>query len=119
LWLLVCACEWDLWGIVTRKTVEQRVQDNLSGVPPAPGPVSVDPDSFRFAVFGDPQIGHDYQTSLGRFEQEVADRGIDFFCVLGDLTNDATSDQVDTIKLQLGRVGIPYYAPSATTTCTR
>jgi predicted phosphodiesterase len=108
--LAFCACEWDLWGIVARPTVEDRVRDNLSGMPPAPGPVAVNPDSFRFAVFGDPQIEHDYQTSLVRFRQEVADRGIDFFCVLGDLTNDATPDEVDSIKLQLGRVGVPYYA---------
>jgi len=108
--LALCACEWDLWGIVTRPTVEDRVRDNLSGDPPAPGPVPVNPDSFRFAVFGDPQIKHDYLSSLGRFKQEVADRGIDFFCVLGDLTNDATPDEVDTVKLQLDRVGIPYYA---------
>jgi predicted phosphodiesterase len=108
--LTFCACEWDLWGILTRPTVEDRVQENLSGVPPAPGPVPVDPDSFRFAVFGDPQVEHDYQSSLGRFKQEVADRGIDFFCALGDLTNDATDDEVDSVKLQLDRVGVPYYA---------
>ena len=105
-----CACEWNLWGILTRPTVEDRVRDNLSGVPPAPGPVAVNPDSFRFAVFGDPQVEHDYVSSLGRFRQEVIDHGIDFFCVLGDLTNDATPDEVDSIKVQLGRVGVPYYA---------
>jgi hypothetical protein len=108
--LAFCACEWNLWGIVTRPTVEDRVRDNLSGIPPAPGPVAVNPDSFRFAVFGDPQIEHDYVSSLGRFRQEVIDHRIDFFCVLGDLTNDATADEVDTIKAQLDRVGIPYYA---------
>ena len=96
--------------MAARPTVEDRVKDDLSGDPPAPSPVAVNPDSFRFAVFGDPQIHDDYKTSLGRFKQEVADRGIDFFCVLGDLTNDATADEVDSIKLQLGRVGIPYYA---------
>jgi predicted phosphodiesterase len=105
-----CACEWNLWGILTRPTVEDRVRDSLSGVPPAPGPVAVNPDSFRFAVFGDPQVEHDYVSSLGRFRQEVIDQGIDFFCVLGDLTNDATPDEVDSIKVQLDRVGIPYYA---------
>jgi 3',5'-cyclic AMP phosphodiesterase CpdA len=107
--LAICACEWDLWAIATRPTVEDRVRDNLSGEPPAPGPVSVNPDSFRFAVFGDPQIGHDYVNTLGRFKQEVAERAVDFFCVLGDLTNDATADEVDSIKLFLDRVGIPCY----------
>jgi predicted phosphodiesterase len=108
--LVFAACEWDFWAIATRPTVEDRVRENLSGEPPAPGPVAVDPDSFRFAVFGDPQIGHDYKTSLARFTQETVDRRIDFFCALGDLTNDATPDEVDSIKAQLDRVGIPYYA---------
>ena len=108
--LAFCACEWDLWGIVTRPTVEDRVRECLSDTVAAPESVAVNPDSFRFAVFGDPQIEHDYQTSLGRFKQEVTDRGIDFFCALGDLTNDATPDEVDSIKAQLDRVGILYYA---------
>jgi 3',5'-cyclic AMP phosphodiesterase CpdA len=108
--LAVCSCKWDVWAIVSRPPVEQRVRDNLSGVPPAPGPVAVNTDSFRFAVFGDPQIGHDYRTSLAQFGREVAKRDIDFFCVLGDLTDDATADEIDSIKTQLDRVGIPYYA---------
>jgi hypothetical protein len=108
--LVFAACEWDLWGIVTRPTVEDRVRECLSDTVAVPETVAVNPDSFRFAVFGDPQIEHDYQTSLGRFKQEVANRGISFFCVLGDLTNDATPDEVDSIKVQLERVGIPYYA---------
>jgi 3',5'-cyclic AMP phosphodiesterase CpdA len=107
--LALCACEWDLWGVATRKTVEQRVRENLTGQTPAPGPVPVNPDSFRFAVFGDPQVGHDNVNLLSRFSQDVAARGIDFFCVLGDLTNDATADEVDSIKLDLDRVGIPCY----------
>lgn len=108
--LAFCACDWDLWGIATRPTVEERVKESLSGSLTIPGPVAVNPDSFNFAVFGDPQIGHDYQSRLGRFRQEVTERGIDFFCVLGDLTDDATPDEVDSIKLQLERVGVPYYA---------
>jgi predicted phosphodiesterase len=106
----LCACSWDLWGIATRPAVEDRVKEDLSGELTTPSTVAVNPDSFSFAVFGDPQIGHDYQGRLGRFRQEVAERGIDFFCVLGDLTNDATPDEVDSIKLQLESVGIPYYA---------
>ena len=108
--LALCACEWDLWGTVTRPTVEDRVRESLSGALQVPDSVAVNQDSFCFAVFGDPQIRHDYKSSLDRFRQEVAAGGIDFFCVLGDLTNDATPDEVDSIKLQLERVGIPYYA---------
>ncbi len=107
--LALCACNWDLLGIATRPTVEDRVKEDLYDSLEPPGPVNVSTDSFSFAVFSDPQIGHDYQSRLGRFRQEVAGRGIEFFCVLGDLTNDATADEVDSIKLQLERVGLPYY----------
>lgn len=99
-----CACEWNLWGILTRPTVEDRVKEDLGGSLQAPGPGPSLPDAFRFAVFGDPQIEHDYQTSLGRFKQEFEAKDIPFFCVLGDLTNDATPDEVDSIKAQLDRV---------------
>jgi predicted phosphodiesterase len=105
-----CACNWDVQAMAARPTVEDRVREGLSDSLRTPDTVAVNHDSFRFAVFGDPQIHSDYKSSLGRFGQEVAERGIDFFCVLGDLTNDATPDEVDSIKLQLGRVGIPYYA---------
>lgn len=108
--LALCACEWDIWAIATRPTVEDRVRENLTGEPPAPGPVPVNPDSFQFAVFGDPQMGHDNVSNLGRFRQDVVAKGIDFFCALGDLTNDATPDEVNSLKLDLDRVGIPYYA---------
>lgn len=108
--LALCVCKWDLWAIATRPTVEDRVVEDLSGNLPTPAPVPVNPNSFRFAVFGDPQVHSDYKTALGRFKQEVADKSIDFFCVLGDLSEDATPDEVDTIKAQLDRVGIPYYA---------
>jgi len=107
--LVLSSCKWDLWAIAARPTVEERVKDNLSGEMPTPGPVHVNPYSFRFAVFGDPQIGDDFESTLGRFGREVADRSIDFFCVLGDLTNDATSVECESIKAQLGRVGAPYY----------
>ncbi len=108
--LALCACDWDLWGIATRPPVEARVKECLSDTVAVPKTVAVNPDSFSFAVFGDPQIGHDYRSRLGRFRQEVTERGIDFFCVLGALTNDATPDEVDSIYLQLERVGVPYYA---------
>jgi predicted phosphodiesterase len=107
--LVLGACQWDVWGIITRPTVEQRVRECLAGDLLAPEPVAIDPDSFCFAVFGDPQIHTDYHSSLDRFRQEVVQRGIDFFCVLGDLTNDATPEECDSIKLQLERVGVPYY----------
>ncbi|MBM3314102.1 hypothetical protein FJY70_05880 [candidate division WOR-3 bacterium] len=108
--LVFCGCKWDLWGIVTRATVEDRVRECLGGGISAPAAVEVNGDSFGFAVFGDPQVGHDYKSRLGRFRQEAAARGLAFFCVLGDLTEDATSDEADTVKLQLDRIGIPYYA---------
>jgi len=95
--------------MLTRPPVEDRVQESLSGSLTAPGPVTVNRDSFRFAVFGDPQLNSNYETGLDRFGPEVAARDIDFLCVLGDFTHDAVPDQLDTIKLRLGRIGVPFY----------
>ncbi len=106
---VVAGCELDWGQFIAHPTVEERVRENLAGRLHAPGPVPVNPDSFSFAVFGDPQITHDNVNLLGRFSQDVAARGIDFFCVLGDLTSEDTPDETDSIKLDFDRVGVPYY----------
>ena len=107
--LLLCACQWDVTQFIAHPTVEDRMRENLSGALHAPGPTPVNPDSFRFAIFGDPQIGADGASQLGRFRQDVARLGIDFFCVAGDLTEDATAAEHARLKAQLDSVGVPCY----------
>ncbi|MEO0082272.1 MAG: metallophosphoesterase [candidate division WOR-3 bacterium] len=108
---LVCAgCRWDLAQIVCRPTVDERVKASIAGEIPWPEPVEVSRDSFCFAVFGDPQVGSDGKHLLGRFREDIGPKHISFFCVLGDLTNDATEQEVTTIRAALDSVGVPYYA---------
>lgn len=108
--LSVAGCNWDLTQVIFRPPVDKRVQESISGEIPWPEPVPVNPDSFCFAMFGDPQVHADSQHLLGRFREDVRNRGIDFFCVLGDLTHDATREEVNVVKAALDSVGVPYYA---------
>ena len=103
-------CKWDLGQVLFHPTVEERVKESLSGSLTQPQPVAVDPDSFRFAVFGDIHIKHDTLNRLSRFKQDVAPRGIGFFCVLGDLAHDGAADEYARAESMLSVVGIPYYA---------
>ncbi len=107
--LLLCGCDWNLPQALLHPSVEQRACESLSGDLGKPEPVEVDPDSFWFAMFGDPQVHSDSVHMLERFAQDVGPKRIDFFCVLGDLTHDATEDEVGFIKQALDAVGIPYY----------
>jgi hypothetical protein len=107
--LLFVACEWDAGQFLFHPTVEERMEENLSGALPAPQPVAVNPDSFTFAVFGDPQIHSDLEHRLGVFADSARAQGLDFFCVLGDLTHDAYVSEYNTVRSQLDAVGIPYY----------
>jgi len=107
--LLASGCDLDVGQFFFHPTVQERMRDNLSGQLQAPGPVVVDPDSFRFAMFGDPQVREDGTSLLGRFRRDAADKGIDFFCVLGDLTNDGTEAEQGFAKAQFDSVGRPYY----------
>ncbi len=107
--LLLGGCTWDLDQAICHPSVERRVTESLSGELGVPEPVAVNPDSFRFAMFGDPQVHADLEHRLGRFAQDIGPNGIDFFCVLGDLTHDATEAEIAVIKAGLDSVGVPYY----------
>ena len=107
--LLVGGCDLDWGQFFFHPTVAERVRESLSGDIQAPGPVAVNPDSFRFAMFGDPQVRADGTSLLGRFRNDAAAKGIDFFCVLGDLTNDGTTEEQGFAKAQFDSVGRPYY----------
>jgi 3',5'-cyclic AMP phosphodiesterase CpdA len=118
LWLVACClllvvlagCEYDWGQFIAHPTVEDRVRENLSGRLHAPGPVAVNPDSFSFAMFGDPQVTHDNVNNLGRLKADVSAKGIAFFCALGDFTEHSTPDEHDSIVKDFQSVGIPYYA---------
>jgi hypothetical protein len=105
--LALAGCDWDVGQFIAHPSVEQRVLESLAL--PAPGPVPVDPDSFSFALFGDPQVHADSVHRLGRFAADVRKRDIAFFAALGDLTHDATEAEVSVIKAAFDSVGVPYY----------
>jgi hypothetical protein len=107
--LLLAGCDWDIGQSVFHTTIAERMNDNLSGALRAPAPPVVNPDSFRFALFGDPQLGVDLRSYLGRFRQDAAVRGISFFSVLGDLTEDDVESERQAVKVGLDSVGVPYY----------
>ena len=106
--LVFLSCQWDLGQAVCHPSVEQRVRESLDM--PAPSAVTVSPDSFSFAMFGDPQIHDNLVHRLDRFREDVAARNISFFCVLGDLTHDATDEEVRVIRQAMDSVGVRWYA---------
>ena len=107
--LLAGGCDLDWGQFFFHPTVAERMSEDLSGELVAPGPVTVNPDSFRFAMFGDPQVRADGTSLVGRFKADAAAKGIDFFCVLGDMTNDGTGEEQVLAKAQFDSVGRPYY----------
>jgi predicted phosphodiesterase len=106
--LLAAGCDWSLRQSVLHPSVERRVKESLAM--PGPRPPDVDPAGFRFAIFGDPQVHADGVHRVGRLREEVRARGIDFVCVLGDLTHDGTADQLMLMRAALDSLGVPWYA---------
>lgn len=105
------ACSKNLGQILLAPPVETRTSQSLYGglaTPATPTPGST--TDFYFAVFGDPQIRSENISRLAAFKTDAIARGVSFFVVLGDLTEDATTDQYTKIKSALDGVGIPYFA---------
>jgi 3',5'-cyclic AMP phosphodiesterase CpdA len=107
---LSAGCDWDVGQFFFHPSVEQRVTESLSGELAAPQPPdAINPDSFSFAIFGDVHYTTGTHPTMARFQSDAVDRGIDFFCVLGDLTRDGTSEQMRRARAGLDSIGIPYY----------
>lgn len=104
---LVCACRWEASEFFCRPDVDERVAGSLRLAAPA-APV-VNPDSFSFAVFGDPQVNAGLMHRLGEFADSARVQGLSFFCVLGDLTDDCTEPERATVVAALRAVGVPCY----------
>ncbi len=119
-WVLLCfaviiisesGCGKNLLQIFDHPSVDQRARDSLNGVVAVPSPaVMTDPTSFRFAVFGDVQVRPENKTTLTLFKADVSSKSINFFVILGDLTEDGTDGELSQIKSDLDDVGVPYYA---------
>jgi hypothetical protein len=103
------SCDWNVSQFFFHPSTDQRMQDNLSESMPAPQPPEVNPDSFRFALFGDPQIATDLRSHLGWFRTEAARQGIEFFGVLGDLTDGQNDVEREVVKAGLDSTHRPYY----------
>ncbi|MEO0080565.1 MAG: metallophosphoesterase [candidate division WOR-3 bacterium] len=104
------ACQWDQTQAVCRKDVDVRVRESLADSAHWPGPVLVNPDSFRFAVLTDLHFGCPESARLGWFKSEAVRLGVDFFLVLGDITENGRAEEYDAARHRLDSLAIPYYA---------
>ncbi|MFO7637940.1 MAG: metallophosphoesterase [bacterium] len=92
-------------------TVEQRVSESLAMLAENPvEPPDLDPERFRFALFGDPHVGKTDFHRLDRFREEIGARGIDFVCVVGDLTDNGIEPEVLLTRELFDSFGVPVYA---------
>jgi len=108
--LVLTACQWDLTQSVCRTTVEDRVRECLADSVTWPASIPVDPDSFRFAVLTDLHFGDPETVPLEWFRTEALQRGVDFFLVLGDITDNGRAAEFAQAQERLARLDIPYYA---------
>jgi 3',5'-cyclic AMP phosphodiesterase CpdA len=101
-------CGKDLSQVLFHPSVDQRFRESMIASQPAVITLPT-PTSFSFAVFGDTHITAGNDNLLSRFKLDVAAKNINFFVVLGDLTDDGSKDEFALVKTDLDAVGIPYY----------
>jgi Icc protein len=111
--LFFCTCDLgdlDFTQAFRHPSTERRVQESLEL--PVPEPPAVDPDSFSFALFGDIHVNLNagLRHRLGWLREEVADRGIGFVVVLGDLADQGLEAEFSAVRVALDSLGVPVYA---------
>lgn len=104
--LLGMGCDYDLSQIFFHPTVEIRVKQSLE-LKPFPDTIFL-PDSFLFAVFGDPHIGKPAGNYLQEFGHHLKSLDIAFFCVLGDLTESGEPVEFDSVAKLFNSIGKHY-----------
>lgn len=104
--LVIFGCKAGLKEAFFHPDVEKRVKESFALTAPAPIPVG---DTFEFAVFGDVHIGKAAGCYLERFRRDVDSLGIDFFCVLGDITEYGAVVEYDSAREALAAIA-PFYA---------
>ena len=103
------ACKKDFIAFIVHTGTEQRVKESISELLNYPEEITVDTLNFKFAVFSDIHITEENISYLDRFKEDVIDLGIDFFLVIGDITDNGLEIEFTLSKADLLEVGIPYY----------
>lgn len=99
-------CDYDLSQVFLHPDVEVRVKKSLE-LKPFPDTIFL-PDSFLFAVFGDPHIGNSAGNYLEEFHHHAESLGIAFFCVIGDLTESGEPVEFDSAAKLFNSIGRYY-----------
>jgi len=103
------ACKKDFIAFIIHPGTEQRVKESISEPLNYPEGISIDTMNFKFALFSDIHITEENINLLDRFKEDVTKLGIDFFLVIGDITDNGLKVEFNLSKADLQEVGIPYY----------
>jgi predicted phosphodiesterase len=107
---LVVSCQKDPFQVLFHPTTNSRVSDSISGQVGVPAPIPVNNQQFNFAVFGDVHMQSDGTSLLPRLAGDLPTRAINFFVILGDITEDGSSAEFAAVKSALVSMGTPFYA---------
>lgn len=99
---LLIGCAADLKEAFFHPDVEQRAKESSTLTVPPPVLVG---DTFKFAVFGDVHIGKKAGCYLEQFQRDVDSLGIEFYCVLGDITEHGAEAEYDSAQRVLNSIG--------------
>lgn len=109
LFFILFACKKDIVAFFIHASTERRVTESISEITNHPEAVSVDTLNFKFAVFSDIHITEGNIHYLDRFKEDVEQLGINFFLVIGDITDNGLDIEYNKSMTDLQEVGIPYF----------
>ncbi|MEO0086427.1 MAG: metallophosphoesterase [candidate division WOR-3 bacterium] len=107
--LMLAACDGPVSHFLFHTPVETRVRDCLHGSIPWPQDLPGNSGTTSFAVLTDPHFGDPDSVPLGWLRSQLARLNMDFFVVLGDITDNGLPAQYEQARLALDSLGLPYF----------
>lgn len=103
------SCKKEIRAFFIHESVQTRILESFDLNPEYRGDIFDTLTELKFAVFSDIHVTQNNDHLFDLLKQDVASKGIDFFVVAGDLTDNGLEAEYEICRNDFDSIGIPWY----------